>query len=446
MSIHWQALFGTDGVRGIAGTELTAEVASAIGRAWGALLREEGPRPRVLLCRDTRSSGRMLSEAAAEGLCEAGVDATDCGILPTGALCLLVSRSDAAGGLIVSASHNPPAANGIKLVGPRGHKLPVDLQRRVEDLLQAGAPAAEEAQKGCCSDDPQAVERYLDLLFDLLDGIDLGGLPVLLDCAHGAASMVAPRAFERAGASVTTICCDTAGEQINVQCGSTHPETVARTLVDRQAALGVAFDGDADRAVFADHLGNVVDGDGAKYLLAADLQSRDLLSPPVVVGTVMNNFGLERALRARGIELLRTPVGDRHVVAEMQRLGAKLGGEQSGHIVFGDTLIGDGVLTALRVAGVIARTGQSLHELAAPVAKIPQLLVNVPVADREAWRQAPEIAREIERWEQQLDGRGRVLVRASGTEPLVRVMVEADDDKLAREACDALAAIIAAHQ
>jgi len=265
---------------------------------------------------------------------------------------------------------------------------------------------------------------------------------VVLDCAHGSAWRLAPEAFRRAGATVEPLNCDGDGARINVACGSTAPAALAAAVATSGADLGVAFDGDADRAIFADHLGHVITGDGMKYVLAVDLQERGLLAPPVVVGTVMNNFGLERALTERGIRLLRTPVGDRHVVAQMRESGALIGGEQSGHIIFAETLIGDGTYTALRVCEVVARSGRPLAELAGPVRTIPQLLVNVRVQDRTAWEKCAEVRAEIARWEQRLQGCGRVLVRSSGTEPLVRIMVEAESDELAREASHTLAVVI----
>ncbi|MGC9318831.1 MAG: phosphoglucosamine mutase [Armatimonadota bacterium] len=436
------SLFGTDGVRGVAGRDLTCDLARAVGRAWGAAIAESGGR-HVLMARDTRGSGPELASAAAGGLCDAGIDVIDCGIIPTGALCLLVSRSDAAGGVIISASHNPPAFNGVKLVGCGGQKLPWSRQERVEALVREGKGTAA-ARPGRYRADEGAGERYLELLFETLGPADLDGLKVVLDCAHGSAFELAPRALERAGAAVQSINADACGERINVKCGSTSPHAMARAVIERGADLGVAFDGDADRAVFADHEGGIVDGDGTKYVLATDLQDRGLLEPPLVVGTVMNNLGLQRALSARDIELHRTPVGDRYVVEAMRETGALVAGEQSGHIVFPETMIGDGIHTALRVCEVVARTGRPLAELAASVVKVPQLLVNVPVADREAWRTDPAVAAEIERWQARLDDRARLLIRPSGTEPLVRIMIEADDEALAREASEALAAVIAA--
>jgi phosphoglucosamine mutase len=437
-------LFGTDGVRGVAGVDITPSLAKDVARAFARLLAGESPAPFTLLARDTRTSGPELSAAFADELRRCGVTVTDCGVIPTGGLCLLVSHREADGGAIISASHNPPEFNGIKLVGRGGHKLPQDRQAALEALILDRPPAcptaADSAQHGESVEDRDAASEYLAMVMDGLPPRCLEGMRVVLDCAHGSASRFAPEAFERAGAAVEAINCDGDGERINVDCGSTVPESVGRETAARGADLGVAFDGDADRAVLADHRGNVVDGDGMKYILAVDRQQQCLLDPPLVIGTVMNNFGLERALAERGITLERTPVGDRHVVERMRESGAWLGGEQSGHIIFRDTLIGDGIATALRLCEVVARSGRTLAELVAPVKKIPQHLVNLRAQDKEAWRESAEVLDEIERWERRLEGTGRILVRASGTEPLVRVMVEAEDPELAQETVDAIAA------
>jgi phosphoglucosamine mutase len=434
-------LFGTDGVRGVAGVEITPDLAREVARAFARLLAQDAAEPTVLLARDTRVCGPELATAFGEELRRCGVTVTDCGVIPTGGLCLLVGRRGADAGAIISASHNPPEFNGIKLVGHGGHKLPADRQRRLEDLIRerpedcsrASGPPAEQVT------DHGAAAEYLQTVMESVAEGSMEGLRVVLDCAHGSASDFAPEAFERAGATVEALNCDADGARINVDCGSTAPHAVAEAVVAAGADLGVAFDGDADRAVFADHEGNVVDGDGMKYVLATDRQQRGLLDPPLVIGTVMNNFGLERALAARGIELERTPVGDRHVLERMRETGAWLGGEQSGHIIFRDTLIGDGLITALRLCEVVARSGRTLADLASPVEKIPQHLVNLHAEDKEAWRECEHVRDEIRRCERRLEGCGRILVRASGTEPLVRVMVEAEDPDLAQETVDALA-------
>ncbi|MFW6438006.1 MAG: phosphoglucosamine mutase [Armatimonadota bacterium] len=445
-SIRPDDLFGTDGVRGIAGVEITESLARDVARAYARLLLQQAAAPVVVLARDTRVSGPALSSAFADELCRCGVTVRDCGVIPTGGLCLVAGRTDADGGAVISASHNPPDSNGIKLIGRGGHKLPADRQRMLEDLIREGAGACRPDLEppGECVEYRASHTEYMQIVLEDLPADCLKGLRVVLDCAHGSASHFAPEAFEGAGASVVAINCDADGARINVDCGSTVPRTVAEAVIREEADLGVAFDGDADRAVLADHTGKIIDGDATKYVLAVDRQQQGLLDPPLVIGTVMNNFGLERALTARGIELERTPVGDRHVVERMRETDAWLGGEQSGHIIFRDRMIGDGIITALRVCEVVARSGRTLAELAAPVEKIPQHLVNLHAEDKEAWRDCPAVQREIERWERRLEGAGRILVRASGTEPLVRVMVEAEDPDLARETVDALAAKVKA--
>ena len=440
MQRYSHRIFGTDGVRGRADDEITPELAAQVGGAFAALLHERSDAPAVLLARDTRVSSPALAEAVGHALAGCGVRVADLGVFPTGGLCLLVRERGVDGGVVVSASHNPPESNGIKLVDRGGLKLPVEQQRRIEALICDEGFEPPAPRDGVGAED--ASEEYLALALEGLAPGCLSPMRVVLDCAHGSAWELAPEAFRRAGATVETLNCDADGARINLACGSTAPAALAAAVVTAGADLGVAFDGDADRAVFADHLGHVINGDGMKYVLAADLQERGLLGPPVVVGTVMNNFGLERALIGRGIRLLRTPVGDRHVVAQMRANGALIGGEQSGHIIFAETLIGDGTYTALRVCEVVARSGQSLTELAGAVRTIPQLLVNVRVRDRTAWEESEAVQAEIARWEQRLEGRGRVLVRASGTEPLVRIMVEAESDELAREASHTLAVII----
>ncbi|MGI5818941.1 MAG: phosphoglucosamine mutase [Armatimonadota bacterium] len=435
-------IFGTDGVRGVAGEEITPSLARDVAGAFAALLTEDALSPTVLLARDTRVSGPELADAFGDELCRCGVGVVDCGVIPTGGLCLLVARRDADGGAVISASHNPPEANGIKLVGRGGHKLPAARQHLLEDLIRGdrdGCPSS--AQSAAMRrDETQAAEEYQRLVMEDLPPDCLAGLHVVLDCAHGSASRFAPAVFERAGARVEAINCDADGARINVNCGSTSPGALASAVVAAGAHIGVAFDGDADRAMLTDHRGRVVDGDGMKYILALDRHGRGLLEPPLVVGTVMNNFGLERALRDHGITLERTPVGDRHVVERMRETGALIGGEQSGHIIFRETLIGDGICTALRLCEVVARSGRTLAELAAPVKKIPQHLVNLHADDRDAWETCDEVREEIERWERRLEGAGRILVRASGTEPLVRVMIEAEDAELAQAAVDAVSA------
>ncbi len=439
-------MFGTDGVRGIAGVDLLPQLAWQLGRAFGGWLRERNARPCVLLGRDTRVSGPALIAATAAGLRGAGVEVVDCGILPSPALFLLVRDRRADGGVMVSASHNAPAFNGIKLVDGRGLKLSAEVERDLEtrllttpapaDLSSGPPPTAGEAA-------PEAEERYLQLLTEALPtGLGLEGMRMVLDCTWGAAYRVGPAALRRWGAQVSALHAEPRGELINVDSGALHPQAVAREVVEQGADLGVAFDGDADRATFVDERGGVRDGDFIKYVLAVDLQERGRLDPPLVAGTVMSNLGLELALRERGIRLVRAPVGDRFVAEEMRRTGAPLGGEQSGHLVFTELGLGDGLYSAARVCEVLARTGRPLSELCAPLSKAPQVLLNVKVRDRHGWEHSGRLQTEVRRWTEALRDRGRILIRPSGTEPLVRVMVEGLDAEPTEQAAAALAAVI----
>jgi phosphoglucosamine mutase len=439
-------LFGTDGARGIANADLSPELALHLGRAFGAWLAEAAARPRVLLGRDTRVSGPVLAAAVTAGLGSAGVEVVDCGILPSPALFLLVRDRQATGGVMISASHNPPEFNGIKLVDGQGLKLAAAAEHALEERIFAEedlGPRPTGEQVGGIEVAPEAGERYRELLAAHLPaGLDLGGLRVVLDCAWGAASELAPEALRRWGAQVTAFHAEPRGELINVECGALHPEAVAREVLAQGADLGAAFDGDADRVMLVDETGTVRDGDYVKYLLAADLQEQGKLEPPLVAGTVMSNLGLEIALRERGIRLLRAPVGDRFVAEEMRRTGAPLGGEQSGHLVFTELGLGDGLYSVARVGEVMVRTGKRLSELCAPVRKAPQLLINVPVRDRHGWEGSARLQAEQRRWAARLGDRGRILIRPSGTEQLVRVMVEALDDEMTEQAATELARVV----
>ena len=441
------SLFGTDGVRGIANADLTSELALDIGRAFGGWLAEQTDSPHVLMARDTRISGPMLATAVAAGLCSAGIDVRDCGILTTPGLCLLVREQAQTVGIVISASHNPPEFNGIKLIDSSGQKLSEQAESTVERCLFADEDAEPPGGTdiGTITDYPDAGEQYLELLrSNLGETVSLGGIKIVVDCAFGAAFDLGPEALRRARAEVSTLNAAPDGARINDGCGSVSPQALSEQVVAGGADLGVAFDGDADRAVFVDHTGTVRDGDFIKFIVARDLNNRGLLDPSLVVGTVMSNLGLEMALRSAGIELIRAPVGDRNVLQQMKEHCAILGGEQSGHIVFAETSVGDGIYTALRVGEIIARTGRTLAELCAPLTKAPQILLNVPVRDKYAYQQNHDLKEEVEAWERRLANTGRVLVRPSGTESVVRVMVEAHDDALAREAAQSIAEMIAA--
>ena len=442
------SLFGTDGIRGIANDDLTSELALDIGRAFGGWLAEQTDSPHVLMARDTRVSGPMLATAVAAGLCSAGIDVRDCGILTTPGLCLLVREQAEAGGVVISASHNPPEFNGIKLINSHGEKL----SEQAESAVERGLFANEDAEPppggtdiGIITDYPDAGEQYLELLrASLGETVSLGGISIMVDCAFGAAFQLGPEALRRAGAEVSTLNAAPDGSRINDDCGSANPQPLAEQVVAEGADLGVAFDGDADRAVFVDHTGTVRDGDFVKFIVASDLHSRGLLDPPLVVGTVMSNLGLEMALESARIELVRASVGDRDVLEQMKAHSAMLGGEQSGHIIFAEVGVGDGIYTALRVAEVVARTGRTLADLCAPLTKVPQILLNVPVRDKHAYQQNDQLKQEVKAWQAKLADTGRLLVRPSGTESVVRVMVEARDKDLAKEAAQSIAELIAA--
>jgi phosphoglucosamine mutase len=420
--------FGTDGIRGVANTELTPELALALGRAAARVLGGE----RVVIGRDTRISGPMLEAALAAGFAAEGVSVQRLGVLPTPAVAF-ISEAEGVAGAMISASHNPFADNGIKLFAPGGLKLPDDVEVAVEAELEvvlaggaggAGGPGGEEV--GDVADRPGAAERYIEHLTGILTGHRLDGLTLVLDCANGAASEVAPAAFERLGADVIVINDHPDGCNINDRCGATHPETLRLEVVAEGADAGLAFDGDADRLIAVDHTGTVVDGDHVIAICARDLHARGGLRDATVVVTVMANLGFRLAMADAGITVVETPVGDRHVLSALDRGHWSLGGEQSGHVIFPElATTGDGTLTGLLLLEVVARTGRSLADLAeAAMTRLPQVLVNVRVAGS-APEVAARIAPQVAAAEHRLGSAGRVLVRASGTEPLVRVMVEA---------------------
>lgn len=426
-------LFGTDGVRGEAGTFLTAELATALGRATTATL--EGERPQVLIVRDTRESGPMLEAALAAGIAAAGGDALLAGVLPTPAAAILVKRLGLDLAAVVSASHNPFGDNGIKFFSSSGTKLPDEVEARIEALMDE-APAATHA--GRVTELNGGAEDYLRALESAFP-LDLSGRRVVLDCANGATYRVAPAIFERLGAEVETIGVEPDGRNINAGCGSTHIEALTERVAASQAELGFAFDGDGDRVLAVDGSGRVHDGDELIALAARGMKRRGELEGGVVV-TVMSNYGFHQAMAAEGIEVAVTQVGDRYVIEEMRRRGWKLGGEQSGHIIATDVVsTGDGIAAALMTMGEL---GGAKLEDAVPMEKLPQVLVNVEVADRDAVQGAAAVWEAVERESAGLEGRGRVLLRPSGTEPLVRVMVEAPAAAEAEAVCERLVGIV----
>jgi phosphoglucosamine mutase len=435
-------LFGTDGIRGVANTELTPELVVGLGRALVRTLREEGKdRPQILVGRDPRASGEMLEAAVSAGVSSAGGDVVSAGVLPTPGVAFLTAETSADAGAMISASHNPVEDNGIKFFGPGGAKLTDDEERRIEDLLaESGDDRPVGAHIGRLRRDHELLVRYVEHLASAASE-NLSHLHVVLDCANGAASHVAPFVLRRLGAQVDVLNARPDGTNINAGCGSTHPDVVARAVVEAGADLGLAHDGDADRLIAADHEGNIVDGDVILAILAADHQQRTGLD--TVVTTVMTNLGFTRAMRELGIEVIQTQVGDRYVREAMLAGAHPLGGEQSGHIIMTDyATTGDGVLTAIRLLSVLARSGQSLAQLSRVMQRMPQVLVNVGGVDRGRLPEADAVWQAVRDESDALGDRGRILVRASGTEPLIRVMVEADTEHRATEVAERLAKIV----
>jgi len=429
-------LFGTDGVRGVANQDLTAELAMALGAAAARrLTRSDTTRRRVAVVgRDPRASGEMLEAAVIAGITSEGVDALRVGVLPTPAVAYLTAAYDADFGVMISASHNPMPDNGIKIFGPGGHKLDDDTEDRVEELVHQGPgqrPVG--AGIGRVVDARDALQRYLRHV-GTAPGVRLDPLTVVVDCAHGAASAAAPMAYRAAGANVIPIHADPDGLNINDNCGSTHMESLRSAVVSYGADLGLAHDGDADRCLAVDAHGRIVDGDAIMVVLALGMQEAGELTRDTLVATVMSNLGLHLAMRAAGIEVRTTGVGDRYVLEELRAGAFALGGEQSGHIVlpgFGTT--GDGIVTGLRLMARMARTGRGLADLAAPMQTLPQVLINVEVADKAAVADAPSVRDAVAAVEAELGDTGRILLRPSGTEQVVRVMVEAADEDTARQ-------------
>lgn len=439
--------FGTDGVRGVANAELTPELVLALGRASARVLGGYT----FLVGRDTRASGSLIQAALSSGLAAEGVDVVDLGVIPTpGVAALSTERNLAAA--VISASHNPFADNGIKLFAAGGRKLSDDIERRLEDELAAitsGGPASEPpvgAAVGRLRQERDAIEWYRRRLESSLDGRSLDGMTIVLDCAHGASVTTAPGVFRAVGASVVTTGDSPDGTNINAGVGATAPEALAAKVLESAADLGLAFDGDADRVIAVDAEGKTVDGDHIMAICATDLHERGLLHGDTVAVTVMTNLGFRLAMAERGIEVHETPVGDRYVLEALEAGGWSLGGEQSGHIIFRDlATTGDGVLTGLQLADVVARSGRPLGELsAAAMTRLPQVLKNVRVATRTALADLSAVESEVRAVEAELGDHGRVLLRPSGTEPLIRVMVEAPTHEQAEAAVDRLVAVVSA--
>jgi phosphoglucosamine mutase len=448
-------LFGTDGIRGKAGSpplepKTVARVGAAIARAMGpggVRLQPDSPdhRLRFVIGRDTRESGTWIEEELARGLTSEGATVVSAGVVPTPAVAYLARTEGFDAGIVISASHNPYEDNGIKVFGGSGTKLTEQLESAVEKLVADPSWSVPDAPGTIERHDlsPHYVE-HLDLI--LTSAGRLAGTRVVIDCANGATSLIAPTLFRKLGFDVEAIGVSPNGRNINLDCGSTHLEGLSAAVVKSNAALGVAFDGDGDRTLFVDHTGRVVDGDAILLMAAIYLKDRDRLPGNAIVATVMSNIGLEIALRDRGIEMVRTAVGDKYVMEEMIKRGLALGGEQSGHIIFSDHLFtGDGLATALNVLRISADTGKTLEELAGALVTYPQVLVNVRVREKADLATVPAIADTMKRVEQGLAGNGRLLVRYSGTEPLLRIMLEGKDDAEIKMWADEIAGVVKAH-
>jgi len=439
-------LFGTDGVRGLANRDITVESALKLAQAAAIVLGEEsrkrGQKPIAVIGRDPRISGEFLAAAIASGLASSGIDVFDAGVLPTPATAFLTADLDADFGVMISASHNPAPDNGIKFFSRGGHKLADDVEDRIEAALTEAPLAPVGAEIGHVQRFADAEDRYLVHLLGTLPN-SLNGIKVVLDCANGAASAVSPEAFRDAGAEVYVIGNDPDGHNINLGCGSTHLSALQAAVLERKADIGIAHDGDADRTLAVDHLGQVVDGDQIMAILALAAKQRGELARNTLVATVMSNLGLRLAMKQAGIELVETKVGDRYVLEQIRDGGYTLGGEQSGHLIFSRfATTGDGILTGLQIVAQMAATGKSLKDLASVMKVYPQVLINVPGVNRAGVDTNVELHKAVKEAEAELGENGRVLLRASGTEPLVRVMVEAMDPGTAQSWAERIARVV----
>jgi phosphoglucosamine mutase len=427
-------LFGTDGIRGVANVDpMTGELAMQLGRAIAHIFKEVKGKHRIVIGKDTRLSGYMIETALASGICSMGADVMLVGPLPTPGIAFITTSMRANAGVVISASHNPYYDNGIKIFSQNGFKLPDEMEQRIEELILSNhlhslRPTANAIGKAHRIDD--AVGRYVVFLKNTFPNhLTLEGLRIVIDSANGAAYRVAPTVFEELGAEVISVGAEPNGENINLECGSLHPEAVSRVVLERGADIGVALDGDADRIIFVDRHGKFVDGDKILAICGLHLLSEDRLKKKTVVTTVMSNIGLDRALRKAGGKVIRTQVGDRYVVEEMVRGHYNVGGEQSGHTIFLDyNTTCDGILTALQVLAIMRQKERTLDELAQVMESLPQVLYNVDVREKRPLSEFQEIKLKIEEMERTLGNSGRVLIRYSGTEPLLRIMVEGEDE------------------
>lgn len=443
-------LFGTDGVRGVANLEpMTSEIAMQLGRAAAHIFMRRAGRHQVVIGKDTRLSGYMLESALTSGICSMGVDVLLVGPLPTPAIAFLTRSLRADAGVVISASHNPYQDNGIKFFSNEGFKLPDELEARIEQLIISDEikhlrPTADAIGKAYRIDDAEG--RYIEFVKRSLPrDLDFQGIKLVVDCANGAAYKVAPAVFRELGAEIEVIANTPDGMNINDGCGAVHPERLQEAVRRHGAHIGIALDGDADRAIFVCEQGKIIDGDHVMAALGLDLHAQGQLACQTVVGTVMSNFGLEIAMKKAGIQLMRTPVGDRYLMERMLAGGYNFGGEQSGHFIFLDhNTTGDGLISALQILSLMKRTGKPLSELAKAMTAVPQILLNVKVKHKPDLNQIPDIQQAIKSAEVTLNGSGRVLVRYSGTESLLRIMVEGERDSTIREVADHLAEIVRA--
>ncbi len=437
-------LFGTDGIRGAANLELTPELALRIGCAAVKVMARDNARPFLVLGRDTRISGSMLESALVAGMCSCGGRVELLGVLPTPAVAYLTAHKGADAGAVISASHNPARDNGIKFFHRSGFKLPDEVEMEMEALMAEGATGGRPPGDavGRVSAAPEGGELYLEHLLSA-SSPDLSGMKVVVDCAHGAAYRLAPMLLQRLGARTVVINAAPDGLNINRECGSTHTGPLQRAVLEEGADLGLAFDGDADRMLAVDERGGLVDGDFIMAICALHMRDKGTLKGGAMVTTVMTNLGFHRAMQREGIGVRVTRVGDRYVLERMLQEGLSLGGEQSGHVIFADhATTGDGLLTSLKLLEVMTESGRALSDLGGVMERMPQVLLNVKVRDREAAGRSAAIDEALRAWEERLAERGRVLLRPSGTEPVVRVMVEALDPAQAEEAARSLAEVV----
>ena len=436
--------FGTDGIRGIAGESLTADLSFKVGKALGKLLTEKKEHPKVVIGRDTRISCDMIEHALTAGLTSTGVNVMTVGIIPTPAIAYLTKTIETDSGIMISASHNPYQDNGIKIFGPDGFKLTDEQELEIESLIDNSEQIknASFEKIGKVYGGNELTQKYIQHIKQSITG-DLSDIKIALDCANGATTGVAPFIFGDLEADIETIGCQPNGVNINDNVGSTKIETISEFVKENNVDVGFAFDGDGDRVLAVDANGNIVDGDKIMFILAKHLKEQGELKDNMVVSTVMSNIGFYKAIEENELQSVKTAVGDRYVVEEMRKNDYSLGGEQSGHIVLMNyATTGDGILTAVKLANIIKTSGKSLEELASEVNIYPQKLVNIKVVDKKTAMEDAEILAECEKVEKELEGNGRILLRASGTENLIRVMVEASSDELTDKYCEQVAKIV----